>query len=185
MTYLSEMETCEGCGDVFPGILSGSNKYCWKCSIRNRKTEREHKEKKVTHPTHKIRVSDATTFDETCTLCGATDASVITASMESALDKPCPKAETTVASSGIKASTIEEINKFYGQYKDAKSTLEHLVSLKDYDRASFAIVIGTTYPNDARQMKAKISGEVVAKMLRISVDEAAQKLRDLGVDPEA
>jgi hypothetical protein len=42
------------------------------------------------HPSHKTRFSDASSFDEICTLCGATD---IVPGGWGALAKPCPKAK--------------------------------------------------------------------------------------------
>lgn len=44
-----------------------------------------------THPSHKTRSSDASTFDEICKLCGQTDVTPATETgIEDPLGKPCP-----------------------------------------------------------------------------------------------
>jgi len=47
---------------------------------------------RMTHPSHKTRFSDASSFDEICTECGATDMVC-----PGPLDQPCPKAEGLIA----------------------------------------------------------------------------------------
>jgi|GEM_PF-6924590 len=44
------------------------------------------------HPTHRTRISDASTFDEICELCGATD---ITCGGWGKLAEPCPASEAS------------------------------------------------------------------------------------------